>query len=89
MAVGVCAGHSWMDLAPGQDGNRNQFGEQVVAGLQMHSPTSGVPFTPHGAHSMRGSPFDPNPHPADDRGLDSMGPADSGHHHMPCHQGLS
>lgn len=73
-----------MDLAPGQDGNRNQYGEQVVGGQQRRSPTPSLHFPHHGAPSMRNSPFDPNPHPGDDMGL-----ADGSHHQMSCHQGSS
>lgn len=61
-----------MNLAPNQDGSRNQYGDPMMTDQQMRTSASGMQFGHHGSHTMNSSPFDPTSQPGGDPGLDSI-----------------
>lgn len=84
LTVAMCAGQNWMNLAPNHDGSHNQFDGPMMTGQPGHSSASGMHFGHHGANCMNQAQFDPNCHPGDDRGLDSI----DSHHQLSAHQGV-
>ena len=80
----LCAGQSWMNLGPNQDGGRNQFDDPMMTGQPVRSSASGMQFGHHDGNCMNQGPFDPTCQPGDVQGLDSI----DSHHQLSSHQGV-